>query len=117
LIEGIAGYGKSKLIEFFLDKHVDQQHLVLNSCGSLIKDIWGGYNAKTVDSASGGRFNAETNSIDTVSNAFKFSTIDMLVIDECYMATLGTCTKFRYKRSKAKSAHRQVCRKAHSTNT
>jgi hypothetical protein len=97
LIEGIAGYGKSKLVEFFLNKHSDQQHLVLNFCGSLITDVWGGFNAKTVDSALGGRFNAETNSIDTVGNGINFSTVDILVIDECYMVNLGNLFKIQQK--------------------
>jgi hypothetical protein len=97
LIEGIAGYGKSKLVEYYLDKHSDKKHLVLNFCGSLICDVWGEYNAKTVDSCLGSKFNPLTNTMETMSSGMNFATIDILVLDECYMVNIQNLYKIQQK--------------------
>ena len=97
LIEGFAGYGKSKLVNYFLQKYKDKNHLVLNFCSSLIIDVWGGYNAKTVDRALGNVYNEESDSMETRSKGIDFSEIDILVVDECYMVNLPNLYRIKQK--------------------
>jgi len=97
MIEGGAGYGKSRLVKHLLLSNPAKQHLVLNFCTSLINDVWSDFTSRTVDSCLGMVFNPESGSMENRSGGINLRNVDILVLDECYMVSLENLARLRDK--------------------
>ena len=86
-IQGHAGHGKSHYAKATIDRMREDdptsKHLVVNFCGSLVGDVWAGFNAMTVDRALGQRVTDE-GEIEAHRAGENFAEYNLLVVDEAY---------------------------------
>jgi hypothetical protein len=98
-LEGGAGYGKSTLVKELIRRELARnkpnwKYVILGPIGSLIDDVWKGFNAMTDASALGNVVNTDGEQVQHTSG-LDFEGVQLLVVDEAYLCILENILKIK----------------------
>ena len=98
-LEGGAGYGKSTLVKELIRRELARnkrnwKYVILGPIGSLIDDVWKGFNAMTDASALGNVVNTDGEQ-EQHTSGLDFKGVQLLVVDEAYLCILENILKLK----------------------